>query len=115
MGVRPAWLPEYGIDLDPALDLLPADIGGCWNPTWSVYTRRSAKGPVARESNCPGPHGDPARADVAVDPSGGGSAPSDGSAPGILAYTGMQSVQLGAHPGCHPAERPPYQRISCVT
>jgi len=32
-----------------------------------------------------------------VDPSGGGSVPSDGSAPGMLAYTGVQSVQLGAH------------------
>ena len=97
MGVRPAWLPDYPIDLGPALDPLPVDIGGCWNPTWNVYARRSAKGlvlvnPTAPEQTVtlPGPM-------WRVDPSGGGSVPSDGSAPGMLAYTGVQSAQLGAH------------------
>ena len=83
MGVRPACIPEYGIDLGPGLDPLPADTGGCCNPTWNVYALRSAKGlvlvnPPAPDQTVtlPGPM-------WRVDPRGG-SVSSDGSAPRML-------------------------------
>jgi hypothetical protein len=46
MGTRPAWFPEYGIDLGPAVDPLSSDIAAYWNPGWNVYVRHYAKGLV---------------------------------------------------------------------
>ncbi|HEX6513801.1 MAG TPA: putative glycoside hydrolase, partial [Chloroflexota bacterium] len=97
MGTRPAWFPEYGVKLGPALDPLPADVSAYWNPGWNVYNRRFANGLVLVN---PGTSSSAVALEqpyLRVDAGGGGPVPVDGSAPGSLAYSMVQSVTLAPH------------------
>jgi hypothetical protein len=96
-GLDPEWFPEYTIDLGAPLDPLPNDIAAYLDPTWQVYVRHYAKGPVlvnptgtARPINLGGTY-------YRANPSGGGAVPVDGTSPGSISYTAVTLINLGAN------------------
>jgi hypothetical protein len=97
IGMDPEWFPEYSLVLGPAIDPLPADISGEFDPSWSVYVRHFAHGMVLVN---PGTTSQsialPATFQEVI-PSGGGFVPPDGSEPGSLSTAPVTSLTLAAN------------------
>lgn len=94
-GLDVQWIPEYGVNLGPAVDSLPTDIATYWNPNWNVYVRRYKNGMVLVNptSTNSGPI-DLGAHYYRVEASGGGPVSSDGTAPGSLSYVATKSVDV---------------------
>jgi putative glycosyl hydrolase-like family 15 (GHL15) protein len=97
-GLLVQWFPEYGIDLGPPADPLPADISAYFVPAYNAYARHYAKGiaivnPGANSTGAFNLGG----TFYLVVPSGGGIVPPNGIAPGSLSYKAVQSLNLCAH------------------
>ena len=95
----PEWFPEYGVALGAPAEALPADIATYHDLTWDVYVRHYARGMVlVNPSDTP--------RTIALDatyyrvvPSGGGTVPESGLAPGSLSYPAVTSLDLCAQCG----------------
>jgi hypothetical protein len=95
----PEWFPEYGVALGAPADPLPADIATYLDSTWNVYVRHYARGMVlVNPSDTPRTIALGATY-YRVVPSGGGSVPDSGLAPGSLSYPPITSLDLCAQCG----------------
>jgi hypothetical protein len=100
VGIAAQWFPEYGLDLGPPLDPLPASIDALRTPA-GVYVRRFAGG-LAIVNPDDAPHAyafDGTRR--LVEPHGGGPLPADAdvSAWGLNARAVAGSLTLAPHSG----------------
>lgn len=97
-GQNVQWFPEYTVDLGAPLDSLAADISAYFNPTWQVYQRRYVKGMVlVNPADTAFSALQPGGTFYQVVPSGGGTVPPDGTAPGSLCYKPVTSIDLCSH------------------
>jgi hypothetical protein len=95
----PEWFPEYGVALGAPADPLPADIAGYLDPAWNVYVRHYARGMVLVNPSDTMRTINLGTTYYRVVPSGGGTVPESGLAPGSSSYPATTSFDLCAQCG----------------
>lgn len=95
--MAPEWYPEYGIALGAAVDALPANVDGYYQPAPGIYGRRFTRGMVLVNPSGSDLSVALGKTYTQVTPSGGGLVPADGSAPGTLVEAPVSSLTLHAH------------------
>jgi len=96
IGFSPEWFPEYGIDLGPATDPVPASIDDLLSG--GVYLRHYAKGLVVVNPGSTTVTYDLGGPLYRVMPVGGGTVPSSGVVPPSWKLTTAQVTSVSLHP-----------------